>query len=108
MPFTANPPRSTTTSTGMPRQAIEVTGAVDRASFSSGAPPCRPKLMPALIMPEKTATRMPFLKLYSATAFFFTSSGSSFSLDMPAMPTSTMPARETSTPTSEALVEGVP
>jgi len=54
------------------------------------------------------ATVMPFLKLYSATAFFFSASGSSFSLDMPAMPTNTMPTSETSTPTMEALAEGVP
>ena len=41
------------------------------------------------------------MKLYSATVAFFTSSGSSFSLLIPAAPTNTMPIKETSTPPSD-------
>ena len=41
---------------------------------------------------------MPFLKSNSATAFFFSSSGSSFSLHLPANPTNPIPASEPITP----------
>ena len=64
--------------------------------------------MPALMIPENIATRIPFLKLYSATAFFFSSSGSSLSFDIPAIPTSTMPNNDTKTPNNVALAAGVP
>ena len=57
--------------------------------------------MPALVSPEKIATTIPFLKSYSATAFFFSSSGNSLSFDIPATPTRTIPNRETATPTSD-------
>ena len=53
-----------------------------------GAPAVRAKAKQALMMPEKVATRMPFLKLNSAMAFFFSSAGISFSLVKPAMPRS--------------------
>ena len=63
-------------------------------------PPCRPKFMPAEAMPENIATAMPFLKSNSATAFFFSSSGSSDSLALPARPTNTMPRSDAKTPAS--------
>ena len=50
---------------------------------------------------------MPFLKLNSATAFFFSSSGSSRSFDMPAMPTNTMPTTEIRAAATEMRPEGV-
>ena len=77
------------------------------ASCSIRPPLRRPNAMPALITPEKTATVIPFLKSNSATVFFFSSSGSSRSFDMPAMPTMTMPASAIRTPASVACPEPV-
>ena len=57
--------------------------------------------MPALITPEKMANRTPFLKLNSATAFFFSSSDTSPSFDMPARPTITMPRKDIRMPISD-------
>ena len=59
-----------------------------------------PKDIPALMMPEKVATRMPFLKLNSAIVFFFCSSGISRSLVNPASAAMQMPRRHTATPAS--------
>src|SRR5208283_2274867 len=94
---------STTTSTGMPLQVGDVTGLVVSASFWMLGPPTSPQPMPELIRPEKAAARRPFLKLNSATAFFFSASGNSFSFDIPARPTMTMPASEIRTPTKDTM-----
>ena len=106
--FTINPPSNTTTRTGIPAQMAEVAGAVVNASFCIAEPPCRPKLMAELISPEKIATMIPFLKLNSATAFFFSASGNSFSLDMPARPTRTIPATDTTAAATETRPADVP
>ena len=51
---------------------------------------------------------IPFLKLNSATAVFLTSSGNSFSLDMPAMPTRTIPATDSRAAATETRPADVP
>ena len=78
--------------TGMPCQAKETASAATMCAFlaaskaacSIARPDWRPRFMHAEHTPDTTATIMPFLKLNSATAFFFSSSGSSVSFSLPA------------------------
>ena len=64
---------------------------------SMGLPASRPNEKHALITPENVATRMPFLKSNSLIDAFFCSSDISRSLDMPAIPATTIPAMHTNT-----------
>ena len=91
--------------TGMPfhvqMSPWAMTPALTAASYAacSMTPPLwSPRFMHAEHTPEMTATMMPFLKLNSATAYFFSSSGSSFSLIFPAKPTNMMPSSDPTTP----------
>ena len=63
-----------------------------------GPPASRPNEKHALITPENVATRMPFLNSSSLIEAFFCSSDISRSLDMPAIPATTIPAMHTNTP----------
>ena len=78
------------------------------ASLPMGSPAAIPNAMHALITPANIATHSPFVKLNSLIVSFFFSSGSSFSLDIPAQPQIAIPIRQTRTPPSvvrpEALV----
>src|ERR1035441_5405659 len=90
--FVRKPPTSTTASFGRPCQRVEV--PCFKASALMGSPAVRPNEKPALMTPEKMATRTPFLKLNSLMEACFCSADISFSLDMPALPTKAMPARQ--------------
>ena len=73
-------------------------------SRKSPWPKLRPILKQALIKPARRATKMPFPKLKSFTAFFFSSSGSAALFIAPATPMMAMPTRVTTTPMMTALV----
>ena len=63
--------------------------------------------MPELISPEKTATSIPLRKLNSTTASLLAFSGNSSPLDLPAMPTNTIPHTETSAAATDTTPAGV-
>ncbi len=73
-----------------------------------GAPAFRPYAKHALMIPENTATTMPFEKLNSLMAARFLSSGISRSLDSPARAATAMPARHTPTPSRMIFPEVLP
>ncbi len=70
------------------------------ASLAIGFPAAMPNAMHALVTPANVATQSPLVKLNSLMVSFFFSSGSSFSLDIPAQPQIAIPTRQTTTPPS--------
>ena len=96
MKLVVNPPSMTTINEGKPDHSGSVPASMEVLPI--GSPAVRPKLKQALMIPEKVATRMPFLKSNSLIDFFFSASGISFSLVKPAMAAIQMPIRQTSTP----------
>ncbi len=106
MKLVVKPPSKITTSTGKPCQR----GAVPcwTVRLLIGSPAVSPKEKQALITPENVATRMPFLKLNSLMTARFWTSDISFSLVMPAMPETAIPARQTPTPNRITMPEFVP
>ena len=60
------------------------------------------------MIPAKVATKIPFLKSNSLIDAFLSSSDISRSFDMPAIPATAMPARQTSTPKRTTWPETVP
>src|ERR1019366_8575925 len=81
---------------GSPDQIAEVPAWIEESLI--GAPQVIANAKHALMIPEKVATRMPLVKLNSAIAFFFSSSGISLSLVRPANAAMPIPSRQIATP----------